>query len=146
MSDARSTTSRSPLSVARTLRPGHVARTPRSCSSRGLGRSPRHPFFIWLFAAILAGCASSRSEPEKLPPGAELIAAQKGGMVLAPRAAGTAYVFDTKTGKIVYTTVMKPGDKLVLFPEKDQILLNGIVAQETDLDPTRVYRFYYLKG
>src|SRR5688572_3157924 len=106
-------------------------------------------------ALLLLGCNNKPEQPgtvterpsQGIPKGALLLAEQTGRMMLQAPAAGVAYFKNQDTGSIVYKSAVKRGDALIFWPERDQILLNGVVVrQDVPLNEKHVHRLYFLKG
>jgi len=97
--------------------------------------------FAAMLIATASGCAEGRGQ---VPTDATLIGEQTGRLFYFGAARGTIYILDSKTGKVVYTTAVNPGDKVVLYPEKKQIIFNGQAISQPDLSQDRLYRLYFL--
>ena len=92
---------------------------------------------------LVGGCASKPSVPKN----AILVTERSAGMAFAAREPGTVYITDKKSTKLIYAHEVKPGDKLVFYPESKRIILNGtVVKEDSSFDPKQVHRLYFLKG
>jgi hypothetical protein len=119
----------------------------RKCSA-GVATNPgradilvRH---LLLFSLLLAGCA--RRAAERVPDGALLIAEQTGRLAFAANDDGTVFIYDATIGQMAFTTPVRMSEKLLFFPERNQIYLNGQVVKEMTLNPKHIYHLYFSKG
>ncbi|SRR6266567_3782532 len=101
--------------------------------------------YISLSAMLLiSGCASPNGS---VPSNAILVAERSAGLAFAASEKGTVYITNKKSGKIIYSTEVKPGDKLIFYPESKRVILNGtVVKEDSSFDPKQVHRLYFLKG
>jgi len=70
--------------------------------------------FLSLLAAatlVLAGCAGNGAPVTQVPDGARLVAESPAPLVHTADAPGTVYVRDRRTGKIVRTARLSPGQR-----------------------------------
>lgn len=101
---------------------------------------------VALVAVVLIGLpAGCRAQADRIPSNASLVASQSGGMGFLARGNGTIYLQDSKTGQVVYTSPVAFGDKLAFLPQQKQVLFNGNVISQPDLNERHVYRLYFLR-
>lgn len=101
---------------------------------------------VALVAVVLIGLpAGCRAQADRIPGGAVLMASQSGGMGFLARGNGTVYLQDSQTGQIVYASPVGFGDKLAFLPQQKQVLFNGNVISQPDLNERHVYRLYFLR-
>jgi hypothetical protein len=101
----------------------------------------------------MAGCgrAPGSAEAKKLgPPGlpinAKLIVETAGGFAYIAPQAGTAYVYDQRSRRVVFSTAMSFGDQFFFDPEKKRIVAGGRIIQRDDLKADRVHQLYFAGG
>ena len=100
----------------------------------------RLSFSLLLF---LGGCANKPSVPSN----AILVAERSAGLAFAASEPGTVYITNKNSGKVIYSTEVKFGDKLIFYPESKRIILNGtVVKEDPSFDPKQIHRLYFLKG
>jgi hypothetical protein len=104
--------------------------------------TPTLPLSSFLLLALL-GCSAAGSQ---VPANAELITSQPGAMGFLARDPGTVYIVNAKTGRVIYSTPVAFGDKLAFVPQQKQIVFNGTVIKQPDLNEKHVHRLYFLKG
>ena len=93
---------------------------------------------------LIGGCASKNGA---VPSNAILVAERSAGLAFAASEPGTVYITNKNSGKIVYSTEVKFGDKLIFYPESKRIILNGtVVKEDPSFDPKQIHRLYFLKG
>src|SRR5437763_9181119 len=93
---------------------------------------------------LVGGCASGRGN---VPRDAMLVTERSAGLAFAASENGTVYITNKSSGKLIYSTPVKAGDKLIFYPEKKRIILNGnVVKEDSNFDPKQVHRLYFLKG
>src|SRR6266566_2206041 len=86
---------------------------------------------------LLGGCASKQSVPSN----AILVAERSAGLAFAASEPGTVYITRKDSGKVIYCTEVKFGDKLIFYPESKRIILNGtVVKEDPSFDPKQVHR------
>ena len=95
-----------------------------------------------ILIGLAVGCTKAAG---RIPRGATLVASQSGGMGFLSREKGTVYLVDSKTGQVVYTAAVAYGDKLAFLPEQKQVLFNGNVVSQPDLNEKHVYRLFFLR-
>jgi hypothetical protein len=91
-----------------------------------------------------AGCQQQRfggADPKDV----HKITERAGATAIVADASGTVYILDS-SDKQVFTTPMRYAEKLLFFPERQQIVLNGQVVHQGGLDHTKTYQFYFVKG
>ena len=89
---------------------------------------------------------ATREAKIKLPASAQQILEDRAGMIFQTPLAGTVYVFDVGRGRVIYTSPMSPGDKIVVFPDRDQIYMNGNVVKDGGIEKNRLRRLFFLRG
>ena len=93
---------------------------------------------------LVGGCASGRAN---VPKDAILVTERSAGLAFAASENGTVYITKKDSGKLIYSTDVHRGDKLIFYPEKSRIILNGnVVKEDSSFDPKQVHRLYFLKG
>jgi len=93
---------------------------------------------------LLSGCASGRSN---VPRDAILVTERSAGLAFAASESGTVYITNKNSGKVIYSTEVHRGDKLIFYPESKRVILNGtVVKEDSNFDPKQVHRLYFLKG
>ena len=93
---------------------------------------------------LITGCASQNGS---VPSNAILVAERSAGLAFAASEKGTVYISNKSSGKIIYETPVRPGDKLIFYPESKRVILNGtVVKEDSSFDPKQVHRLYFLKG
>ena len=105
----------------------------------------RHPDFRLSLSLLLllGGCAHNGGVPKN----AILVAERSAGLAFAATEAGTVYITNKTSGKLIYSHELKPGDKLIFYPESKRIILNGnVVKEDPSFDPKQIHRLYCLKG
>lgn len=93
---------------------------------------------------VAAGCQQDRFGGARAED-VHKITERVGGTAIVADASGTLYVFDEKDRQI-FVTPMRYAEKLLFFPERNQIVLNGQVVHSGGLDHTKPYQFYFVKG
>ncbi len=102
---------------------------------------------VALASLILPLMASCSSPNGSVPSNAILVAERSAGLAFAASENGTVYITNKSSGKVIYATEVKPGDKLIFYPETKRIILNGtVVKEDSSFDPKQVHRLYFLKG
>ena len=97
-----------------------------------------------LLLLVLGGCASGRAN---VPRDAILVTERSAGLAFAASDSGTVFITSKSSGKLIYSTEVHRGDKLIFYPEKKRIILNGtVVKEDSSFDPKQVHRLYFLKG
>ena len=92
---------------------------------------------------LISGCANHSSVPSN----AILVAERSAGLAFAASEKGTVYITNKNSGKVIYETPVRPGDKLIFYPESKRVILNGtVVKEDSSFDPKQVHRLYFLKG
>jgi hypothetical protein len=92
---------------------------------------------------LLGGCASKSNVPSN----AILVAERSAGLAFAASEPGTVYIVNKNSGKLLYATEVRHGDKLIFYPESKRIILNGtVVKEDQSFDPKQVHRLYFSKG
>ena len=100
--------------------------------------------FAMLLVLAAAGCAT---RTDSVPQDATLITERSGGLAFAATDPGTLFITRKNTGKVVYSSEVTRGDKLIFYPESKRIILNGnVVKEDSNFDPKQVHRLYFLKG
>src|SRR5438132_7948711 len=93
---------------------------------------------------LISGCSSPNGS---VPSNATLVAERSAGLAFAASENGTVYITNKNSGKIIYETPVKYGDKLIFYPETKRVILNGtVVKEDQSFDPKQVHRLYFLKG
>ncbi|HEV8603974.1 MAG TPA: hypothetical protein VGQ99_01335 [Tepidisphaeraceae bacterium] len=91
-----------------------------------------------------AGCSSNGAA---VPRDAQLVAERSAALGFSAPEAGTVFITDKKSGKLVYSTPVRYADKLIFLPENKRVLLNGnVVKEDTSFDAKQIHRLYFLKG
>jgi hypothetical protein len=92
---------------------------------------------------LMSGCAHNASVPRD----AILVTERSAGLAFAASESGTVYITNKSSNKLIYSTEVRRGDKLIFYPEKGRIILNGtVVKEDSSFDPKQVHRLYFLKG
>src|SRR3954471_5818383 len=100
----------------------------------------RFPLSLML---LLGGCASKGNVPHD----AILVTERSAGLAFAASESGTVYITNKNANKLIYSTEVHRGDKLIFYPESKRIILNGtVVKEDSNFDPKQVHRLYFLKG
>jgi len=93
---------------------------------------------------LVGGCASNKAN---VPSNAILVAERSAGLAFAASESGTVYITSKNSGKVIYSTEVHRGDKLIFYPESKRIILNGtVVKEDPSFDSKQVHRLYFLKG
>src|SRR4051812_46789983 len=93
---------------------------------------------------LVSGCASNKAS---VPKDAILVAERSAGLAFAASESGTVFITRKDSGKLIYSTEVHRGDKLIFYPESKRIILNGtVVKEDQSFDPKQVHRLYFLKG
>ena len=116
--------------------------------------SPRLPILLLCLVAFGAGCKNKRHPGSVLteatagmPAGSTLVVEKSGGLAFAATDGGKVYIQNAETGKVVFETPVKYADRLIFYPEKKRIILNGtIVREDPTLNEKQVHRLYFAKG
>ena len=96
------------------------------------------------FVLLVGGCASNKAN---VPSNAILVAERSAGLAFAASESGTVYITSKNSGKVIYSTEVHRGDKLIFYPESKRIILNGtVVKEDPSFDSKQVHRLYFLKG
>jgi len=91
----------------------------------------------------VSGCANKPGVPRD----AILVTERSAGLAFAASESGTVYITSKNARKLVYSTEVHRGDKLIFYPESKRIILNGtVVKEDSSFDPKQVHRLYFLKG
>jgi hypothetical protein len=99
---------------------------------------------VMLLLLAAAGCAARK---DSVPQDAKLITERSGGLAFAATDLGTLYITKKNSGKVVYSSEVKFGDKLIFYPESKRVILNGnVVKEDQGFDPKQTHRLYFLKG
>lgn len=109
-----------------------------------LGRADISVRHLVILLILSGGCA--RRVADRVPDGALLIAEQTGRMAFAANDDGTVFIYDATIGHMAYSTPVRSSEKLLFFPERNQIYLNGQVVKEMPLNPKHIYHLYFSKG
>src|SRR5215207_3018151 len=108
---------------------------------------PRLPKFRLPLSLMLLLTASGCASRQSVPRDAQLITERSGGVAFAATEPGSIYIINKNNGKLVYSTEMKFGDKLIFYPESKRVILNGnVVKEDQGFDPKQIHRLYFLKG
>ena len=108
-----------------------------------------------LLALLAAGCegkggqapaGGSDAEGMKVPAGAELIADGRGNIARIAMGRGTIYVVDSADGRVLHAGPIEFGQKVILYPQARQLIVNGVVAEGVEIDPGKNYRIYFSRG
>ncbi|MCY2954562.1 MAG: hypothetical protein NTU53_21740 [Planctomycetota bacterium] len=97
---------------------------------------------VAILIGLAVGCTKAA---DRIPREATLVASQSGGMGFLSRDKGTVYLVDSRTGQVVYTAAVAYGDKLAFLPEQKQVLFNGNVVSQPELNAKHVYRLFFLR-
>jgi hypothetical protein len=96
-----------------------------------------------LFLILIAGCAH---RPAGIPNDAIFVGRETGRLAFAASENGIVFIYNADKKKVIFSTPVHLNDKVIAFPEKNQILLNGRVISETSMSPKDVHHLYFLKG
>jgi hypothetical protein len=81
----------------------------------------------------MVGCAPQRGA-EAVPPSAQLLASGENGMLTAtPQVAGTVYVYDATSNRLIYSGQVQAGDKIVVDPGASLVTINAVTVSEPHL-------------
>ncbi len=101
--------------------------------------------------AFLAGCAGQSAvvpttrQANAIPVQANLIATHSGTGVFVMQEDGILYIEQADDKRLLYASPVMLGHKLLFSPERNQIVINGVVVHEGGLSASRSYRFYFDK-
>jgi len=100
--------------------------------------------FSLILILLIAGCSSPNGA---VPSNAILVAERSAGLAFAASENGTVYISNKNNGKIIFESPVRPGDKLIFYPETHRVILNGtVVKEDSSFDSKQVHRLYFLKG
>ena len=110
-------------------------------------------------ALVLAGCQGKSKAPAaanaeggeqvekiKVPAGAEVISSGRGNIARVAGARGTIYVVDGKTDEVIYAGPIQVGQRVILFGDAGQLVVNGQTIQGVHLVRDRNYKVYFSRG
>jgi hypothetical protein len=87
-----------------------------------------------------------RPSRQDVPRGAVLIdESDERSMKHEPKNPGQAFVYDADDEYTVYETRLRPGDRLVVDPDRDSIKVNGMPDGKVNFRKGHHYRLYYLR-
>ena len=115
--------------------------------------SPRLSILLICLAAG-AGCNNKKQpgsvlteETAGMPVGSRLYTEKSGGFAFAAPEAGKVYIQNASSGKVIYETPVNYADRLLFYPQRKRIILNGaIVREDPSLNDKQVHRLYFAKG
>ena len=103
-----------------------------------------------LWISLLAGCtsvdremANPKSFPPAIPDTSVLVAFGSGRIAFTAVDPGRMYVYNADTARVVFTTHIEPGQRIVVDPAAGRVLLNGRPVLEQDLGKRKTFRLYY---
>jgi hypothetical protein len=101
-----------------------------------------------LATLLLPGCSANPDKPPGgIPADAKLITEQSGGLGFSVPEIGAVYIYDETKRKVIFKSPVNYRDKLIFYPQKDRIILNGnVVKEDKDLNEDHVHRLYFVKG
>jgi hypothetical protein len=102
--------------------------------------------FAMVFVSVLITGCRGGSGKQAAPPGAVMEVERAGGLAYVARGPGMLYIQNARTGKMIFTTPVRALDKVIFFPERNQILINGNAVHEADLNEKHVHRIYFAKS
>ena len=91
--------------------------------------------------AALDGCAATGKSV--IPAGAEEVEGGRGELRYSAQRDGRIWVYDAETDKMVYTGPVRDGDRVVVDPDKNQIVVGGETVSEQPLIRDHKYRIYF---
>jgi len=101
-------------------------------------------FAVATMILLISGCSSPNGA---VPSNAVLVTERSAGLAFAASENGTLYITNKSSGKIIYETPVRPGDKLIFYPETHRVILNGtVVKEDSSFDSKQIHRLYFLKG
>jgi hypothetical protein len=83
--------------------------------------------FALLGAACITGCSSSMREEQSL----QIFSA--GPITATPSSAGTVYVSDASSNRVIYSGAMNGGDKIVVDPRSNVMTINAATVGNVQL-------------
>jgi hypothetical protein len=88
-----------------------------------------------LFGAVcMTGCAPAQHGADAIPASAQTLTSGQNGLVTAtPTAAGTIYVYDATSNRVLYVGAVNSGDKVVVDPGASVITINAVTVTEAHL-------------
>ena len=96
---------------------------------------------ILFMLTLAAGC--TKTGKMAIPQGAAEVAAGRGVLNHTVQRDGRVWVYDAETDKMVYTGTVRDGDKIVVDPDRNQILVGGTTVSEQPLVHDHKYRIYF---
>jgi hypothetical protein len=85
-------------------------------------------------AAGMSGCSTPARGEQAIPPSAQVLSSGQNGLVTAtPNVAGTAYVYDASSNRLIYSGLVESGDKIVVDPGASLITINAVTVSEPHL-------------
>ena len=95
-------------------------------------------------AAGLSACGPDRNLPENIPDGSMILEMGKKHLTARASHSGEIYVYDASAKKVVYSGPVKAGDNIrVDTALKDQVMINGKVVAQPELDDSHKYTIYF---
>ncbi len=95
--------------------------------------------------AALSSASLSTPRPVGVPPTASLAAEGRDRLEYTASTEGVAWVTDATRHNVIYRTRMVRGDRIVLDPAKNNLIVNGTRAYNGDLPPDD-YRIFFYPG
>lgn len=97
--------------------------------------------FVAVLGLLIAGCAVDR--PSDVPASAQRVAEGNDRLEYQTGRAGTLYVYDVQSERMVYSGRVVAGDRLVVEPRHGRIRFNGRNALEGGLVAGDDYRIFF---
>lgn len=92
---------------------------------------------------IVAGCGGQAQG--QLPANAIPVTTQRGPTIFPASETGRVFVVDLDADRLLAAGAIRSGQRLVIDPDRNQVLLNGADIKQTDLDPGNQFRVYFAK-
>jgi hypothetical protein len=88
-----------------------------------------------LFGSVCAiGCAPTQHGADAIPAEAQTLSSGQDGLVTAtPSVAGTIYVYDATSNRVLYVGAVNNGDKVVVDPGASVVTINAVTVTEAHL-------------
>jgi hypothetical protein len=92
--------------------------------------------------AFVPGCASD-THPNDVPGTASLTSEGTNRIVYTAPTAGTVYVYDDSTNRMIYSGTMMPGQRVIVHPKNDRIDLDDHKVSDQTLHTGNSYQIYF---